>query len=287
MVLGLLVLSLLIFTSFFREGEGGFLHQVKGTVGAVVAPVQEGAVAAVQPLKDGWNWFAELRTARDERNRLRAENAALQAQIVAQQVSGEQADQFRKLLDLQDEGPEGYAPVNARVVVRPADLSQRVQLDKGTSDGIVVNSLVFAPQTEATTFGVLVGIVTSATRTSSTVTFLTDPSTSVGARLLASAKPLGLLKATSSGQLILDKVPAETRVREGDTVVTAGYGTPTLMSPYPPGLMIGRVTSRGSARGEPGEFQTVQVTPFRDPLDLSTFTVFVPKSPQAKKRAGA
>ena len=38
-VLGLLVLCVLIFTSFFREGEGGFLHQFKGTVGAIVTPL--------------------------------------------------------------------------------------------------------------------------------------------------------------------------------------------------------------------------------------------------------
>ena len=44
MVLALLLVSVLIFTTFFREGEGGFLHQLKGTVGAVVTPVQEAAV---------------------------------------------------------------------------------------------------------------------------------------------------------------------------------------------------------------------------------------------------
>jgi len=70
-------------------------------------------------------------------------------------------------------------------------------------------------------------------------------------------------------------------------VVTAGTGTFTLPSPYPPGIRIGTVSSVGTARGEPGETQTVQVTPFVDPMQLSTFAVFVPVSPDAKRRAGA
>ena len=286
-MLGLLVLCVMLFTSFFRESEGGFLHRFKGTVDAVFAPVQEASVAAVQPLKDGWNWFAELRTARDERNRLLVENERLKAQIGGTAVATKQNDEFRQILRIADDGPAGYKPVNARVVARPADLSKRVQLDKGRSDGVVVNSLVFAPPATGEGFGALAGIVTSATSRSSIVTFITDASTSIGARLLGAAQPLGLLRATPSGQLLLDKVPASVKIENDDTVVTAGTGTFTLPSPYPPGIRIGTVSSVGTARGEPGETQTVQVTPFVDPMQLSTFAVFVPVSPDAKRRAGA
>jgi rod shape-determining protein MreC len=286
-VLGLLVLCVLVFTSFFRESEGGFLHRFKGTVDAVFSPVQAASVAAVQPLKDGWNWFAELRTARDERNKLLVENAQLKAQIGSDAVATKQNDEFRQILRIANDGPAGYKPVNASVVARPADLSRRVELDKGRSDGVVVNSLVFAPPATGSGFGALAGIVTSATSTSSIVTFVTDPSMSIGARLLGAAQPLGLLRATPSGELLLDKVPASVKIVQNDTVVTAGTGTFTLPSPYPPGIRIGTVSSVGTARGEPGESQTVQVTPFVDPLQLSTFAVFVPVSPAAKRRAGA
>ena len=284
-VLALLVISVLIFTTFFREGEGGFLHQFKGTVGAVVTPVQEVAVAAVQPVKDGWNWFAELRGARDEAARLRAENEALRSQVVNQDLSAEELKSFRETLAIADDGIAGYTPVHAKLLGRPADLSQRVKLDKGRGDKIVVNSLVFAPQKgEDKFFGALIGIVTATTGGSSTVTFLTDPSTSVGARIAGAPKPLGLLKATSSGNLILDQVPRTVLISEGDVVVTAGFGTLRLQSPYPPDLPIGTVSSVGHQ--EPGETQTVQVTPFRDPTELTVFTVQVPTSKEARRRAG-
>ena len=285
-VLALLVISVLIFTTFFREGEGGFLHQLKGTAGAVITPVQKVTVGAVQPVKDGWNWFAELRGARDEAKRLRAENATLQSEVVNQGVAAEQIKSFREALAIADDGPAGYTAVNAKVIGRPPDLSQRVKLDKGRGDGIVVNSLVFAPQKggDGKLFGALVGIVTATPGSSSTVTFLTDPSISVGARIAGSTKPLGLLRATSSGKLILDQVPRDERIAEGDVVVTAGFGTLRFPSPYPPDLPIGRVSSVGGQ--EPGETQTVQVDPFRDPMELSLFTVFVPTSAEAKRRAG-
>ena len=284
-VLALLVISVLIFTTFFREGEGGFLHQFKGTVGAVITPVQEVAVAAVRPVKDGWNWFAELRGARDEANRLRAENEALRSEVIDQNLTAAQNTSFRQTLAIADDCPNGYTPVRAEVIGRPPDLSQRVKLDKGRSDKIVVNSLVFAPhQSEGKFFGALVGIVTSTASGSSTVTLLTDPSISVGARIAGSVKPLGLLKATSSGQLVLDQVPRTERISQDDVVVTAGYGTLRFPSPYPPGLPIGTVSSVGGQ--EPGETQTVQVKPFRDPMELSLFTVYVPTSAAAKLRAG-
>jgi len=285
-VLALLLVSVLIFTTFFREGEGGFLHQLKGTAGAVVTPVQEAAVGAVQPVKDGWNWFAELRGARDEANRLRVENEGLRSQVIDQNLSAEQITSFREALAIADDGIAGYTPVRAQVIGRPVDLSQRVKLGKGRGDRIVVNSLVFAPHRGDTeVFGVLVGIVTATTGGSSTVTFLTDRSTSVGARIAGSSTPLGLLRATSSGQLILDQVPRSEPISEGDVVVTAGYGTLRFPSPYPPDLPIGTVSSVGGQ--EPGETQTVQVTPFRDPRELSLFTVYVPTSAEARRRAGA
>lgn len=286
MVLALLVLSVLIFTTFFREDEGGFLHQFKGTIGAVVTPIQEAAVAAVQPVKDGWNWFAEMRGARDEAKRLRAENAALQSALVNQDLTAEQIRSFREALAISDDGPDGYTAVSGRVIGRPQDLSRRVKLDKGRNDKVTVNSLVFVPTTGDTTkyFGALVGIVTSTTGSSSTVTLITDPATSIGARIAGGTKPLGLLKATSSGELVLEQVPRSELVSKGDVVVTAGYGTLRLPSPYPPGLPIGTVSSVGAQ--EPGETQTVQVTPYRDPSELSMFTIFVPKNAEARRRAG-
>lgn len=284
-VLGLIVLSVLIFSSFFREDEGGFLHQFKGTVGAIAAPIQHAAVAAVQPIKDGWNWFAELRTARDERNALLVENATLKQQITDQVVDAKRIDELEKLLSLADQGPAGYKPVTARVLTRPPDLSRRALLDKGRDDGVVRNSLVFATPLQADgSFGAIVGIVTSATASSSTVTFLTDPSTAVAAKLLNDDNALGLLRASASGELLVDQVPGSVAITPGAEVVTAGIGT-TLLSPYPPNLRIGTVSSSGSAQGEPGEFQTVQVEPYRDPVDLSTFVVFTPVSAEAKRRA--
>ena len=290
-MLGLLVLSVLLFTSFFRENEGGFLHSFKGTITSIVTPVQDAAVAAVQPVKDSWNWFAELRTARDERNRLRGQVEALQSEVAKQDTNAEAARNLREQLAIADDGPDGYTAVVARVIARPQiEVSRRVTLDKGKSDGIVVSAPVSipvppAPASGDQVFPALVGIVTQVTSRSATVTLITDPTMQVGARLQGSIKPLGLLTATPSGQLSLEQVPADIPVVEGvSRVVTSGTGTPQLLSPYPPDMPIGKVTNFG--KQEQGDFQTLQVEPFRNPLELSMFTVWVPKTAAAKRRAG-
>lgn len=287
MVLGLLVLSILSFTAFFREGDGGFLHDVKGVVTSVVSPVQDVAVAAVRPLRDGWNWFADLRGARDERDQLRAENQRLRDELASNQVAAEKVDVFAKQIKVINERPDGYAAVTANIIQRPAiEVSRRARIDRGKDAGVTVNSLVFMPRTtpEPDRFGALVGRVERVDAHSSEVTFITDPSSSIAASILLSGSKLGLLRANSSGNLILSGLPGSVRVEINDIVVTLGAGTDRLMSPYPPGIAIGYVSSVGSA--EPGATQSVQVTPYADPTTLETLVVFVPRSSAAKRRAG-
>ncbi len=283
-MLALFVLCVLIFTSFFREGDGGFLHRIKGTVAAVATPVKDVAAGAVQPLEDGWGWFADLRGARDRAAALQAENEELRSRLVAQDLNEDLVADFRTALKIADDGVGGYRPVTAQALSRPLDLSHRVEIDKGRSSGIVRNSLVFAPyQGDVQVWGALIGLVTDVNDSSAVVTFITDPTTVIGAKIAGADKPLGLLTATASGELSLTDVPGDIRVDVGDDVVTGGYGTRDLPSPYPRGLPIGKVSNVGSR--EPGETQTVQVTPLRDPLELDVFTVFVPDSPEAKRRA--
>jgi rod shape-determining protein MreC len=284
-VLGLLLICVLLFTSFFREDEGGFLHNVKGTIGAIVTPVQDVAVAAVQPVKDGWNWFAELRTARAERDRLLAENAELTRRLTQANVDASRIDDFRTQLRITQLGVDDYTPIPGTIIGRsPFDYYKRVGIDRGTNHGVTVNSLVFVPgERNGETFPALIGLVTRVETRSATVTFITDPNTTVAARSENATSNLGLLRAGPAGQLKLEGVPAGEVLVEGDVVVTTGEGTVELPSVYPPGIPLGRIKSVSPS--EPDRSQSVQVEPFRDPVELSTLVVFAPKSALAQRRA--
>lgn len=284
----LVLVSVLLFTAFFREGDRGFLHGVKDTAGSAVAPVQDVAVRAVQPVRDGWGWMTGLVHARSERDRLAAENDRLRALIVADRATLDRADRFRRLAAIKDDGPAGYRVVDGSVIGRNLiDFTRRVIVDVGTADGVMDNSPVVAPTKLAgkPIFPALVGVVITARRNSSVVSLLDDVGTPVGAIVQGASKPLGLLKASASGALTLEKVPREVAVQVGDVVVTGGFGSLRLPSVYPPDIPIGVVSSVGGR--EPDTFRTVQVDPFVDPESLREMAVLAPASAVAKRRAEA
>jgi rod shape-determining protein MreC len=60
----------------------------------------------------------------------------------------------------------------------------------------------------------------------------------------------------------------------GDTVVTAGWRSRRFSSLYPPGILIGSVTSVG--RADTDLFTQVQLEPFADLSSLEAVLVLVP-----------
>ncbi len=296
-VIGLLVICVLMLTSFFREGEGGFLHSVKGTVTDIVNPVQGAASAAIRPFQNLVGWIRDSRSAANERDRLRDEVAHLQSELARRDDNRETSDEYREQAAIQlqlGEDPNiagAYEITAARVASRPLfETRQSARIDKGRGDGITENSLAFVPASRGDgqpSFGALVGRVTRVDANSARVTFITDPLRPVAANVLNGDEtvPLGLLRASSSGDLTLSGIPAHVRIRPLDRVVTRGAGIQTLSSPYPPGLLIGYVNSVGRANNINSTW-TVQVKPYRDPQELRTLTILIPKSAEAKKRAG-
>lgn len=277
-----MAVCLILFTAYFREGGSGPAHGAQQVAGSVVAPLQSIGSRAVAPFRDGWDWVTGLFTARSEADRLREENTALRAQVLASTDQAAEVARLRALLRVVDDVPTGYRPVLASIVGRsPTNWYSRARIDAGTNDGVVVNSPVVAA---ATPGSALVGVITSASIGSSVVTFITDSSTRVGATVDGSGGALGVLRPTVGGQLTMDGVPREFRVRDGAVVRTAGFvADMRLPSVYPRGIPVGQVAGAGSRPVD--TFQTIQVTPFADVRALSTVAVLTPQSAAAKRRA--
>ncbi len=282
MIGALVVVCLILFTAYFREDGDGPVTGTQQLAGSVVAPLQSIGSRVVQPFRDGWDWVTGLVDARGQNDRLREENAALRAQVLAATDQAAEVARLRALLRLVDDTPTGYAPVLASIVGRsPTNWYSRARIDAGTSDGVVVNSPVVAAATPGSS---LVGVITSASRGSSVVTFITDSSTRVGATVDGSGGALGVLRPTVGGQMMMDGVPREFRVRDGAVVRTAGFvADMRLPSVFPRGIPVGQVAGAGSQPVD--TFRTIQVTPFVDVRALSTVAVLAPRSAAAKRRA--
>lgn len=277
-----MVVCLILFTAYFREGGSGPAHGTQQIAGGVVAPLQSIGSRAVQPFRDGWDWVAGLFSANSENDRLREENAALRAQVLAATDQAAEVARLRALLRITDDVPGGYRPVVASIVGRsPTNWYSRARIDAGTNDGVMVNSPVVAAAAPGSS---LVGVITSATVGSSIVTFITDSSTRVGATVDGSGGALGVLRPSVGGQLMMDGVPREFRVRDGAVVRTAGFvADMRLPSVFPRGIPVGQVAGAGSQPVD--TFQTIQVTPFVDVRALSSVAVLTPQSAAAMRRA--
>lgn len=263
----LVVGSLALISLHFSEGSDGPVHSVQGSVASVLGPVEEGADRALKPVRDLVDWVDETFEARSENDKLRAQVEQLRDQVAALQIDGEELRELRKLKKLDERNDLGsLEPVGARVIGRSSKVwYSAVRIDKGKSSGIEVDDPVVAG-------GGLVGHVSQASRGSSNVTLITDHTSAVTAKALPDG-PSGVIKPEVGDpkDLLLELIEDGRRVREGTTLVTAGFANETLDSRFPSGIRIGEVSDASVA--EQVAEQRVQVRPFADLADFDLVEV--------------
>lgn len=278
----LALLGLLILTAYFRETQDGPLHEAQTDAGALVAPIQDAVSRAVEPVRDAWSWSAGLVDARQDAKRLEAENNALRKQVVDARAALEDLEDRARIEAAAEDSPEGYDPIIARVTGRSiTNWFSRARLNVGSDDGVVRQSPVIALGTAGS--GALVGHVITVTPRSSVVTFITDPRTRVGGRVLNSGGARGLIQATASGDLLMTNVPKDFRVNDDDIVITGGFGSGRFPSVYPPNLPVGQVERVGGPEGD--TYPPIQVRSLVDPRILDRMIVLRPVSDEALRRA--
>jgi len=277
---GLIALSVVIFSVYFREPESGTLHSLQSGAGGMVAPLESIADRAVEPFRDGWSWITDLVDARDRAERLEKEVARLEAQVVESASREERLRRISESTGFPDALATGYRRVPAEIISRsPLNLYGRARLNVGTSDGVVNNSIVVTGNRGK---GALVGYIISATSGSSVVSFITDPRTSVGVRVLGSDNAPAVLRASFQGQLEITNLPQDAPLERSAVVETAGFAEAGRQSIYPSGIPVGQVVDFDQIEAE--SYQRVQVEPFTDPRSLSEVVVLVPASTQARRR---
>jgi rod shape-determining protein MreC len=176
---------------------------------------------------------------------IREENAALRK--LAVELAGERArlneykhenERLRELMGflVSFSEEEQFELVPARVVGMPGGrIIERIELDKGTRDGIKAGMPVIVPEG-------LVGKVVGVLGTGSRVEPLTSATSAVSV-VIERSNVRGVLRprygpVSDFVSWGIDYVPARSDIRLGDLVITSGLG-----GVYPPGLTVGRVIS--------------------------------------------
>lgn len=260
----LVVLSLLLLTAYFGEAPNGRLHGVQRDFLTVVSPLEDGANKALKPVRDLLGWFSATLHAKSQRNQLLKENERLRQEVVAEEGEKRSYRELAALEHLDTLGVSDYRPVTATVFFKSPNLwYSTVDINAGSSDGVQINDPVINGEG-------LVGRVAQVASDGAQVDLITDSTMGVMGRL-ARGGSVGLVqpKVGDPKDLLMQYLPTSAQASVGEYVVTSGTVAPPDESLYPPGLVIGEVTSVN----EESAYKSVNVHPTADLENLDSVQV--------------
>lgn len=261
----LVVLSLILLTAYFGEAPSGRLHSVQRSFLTVISPIQDGANKALKPVRDLFGWFGDTLHAKSQNTELRKQVAKLRREVVAEQAEKRSYRQLLALDHVDQLGVSDYRPVTATVVGKTPNLwYSTVDINKGESAGVRENDPVIDE------YGFLIGKVAQVASDGALIDLITDSSMGVSARV-GTSNATGIVqpKVGDPNDLLLQYLPAGAQANEGEYVVTSGTVASPDDSLYPPGLVIGQVTSTD----EESAYKSVNVHPIANLHELDIVQV--------------
>jgi len=260
----LVVLSLLLLTAYFGEAPSGRLHGVQRGFLTVVSPIQDGANKALKPVRDLFGWFGETLHAKSQRDQLLKQADKLRRELVTDQAEKRSYHELLSLYHLDQLGVNDYHPVTATVVGKSPNIwYSTVTIDKGSSSGVRDNDPVINGEG-------LVGKVDLVASDGAQVELITDSTMGVSARI-GTGNATGIVqpKVGDPNDLLLQYLPATASAVPGQYVVTSGTVASPDDSLYPPGILIGQVTSVN----EESAYKSVNVRPMANLHNLDIVQV--------------
>ncbi len=240
-ILILLVLaSITLITLDTRGGDNGVGGRVRNAARDVLAPVQDGVDSVLQPIEDWWDGVTRASDIKAQNRKLRRELQQARGQVTQAQAARRDNRELRRLAHLTFVGD--LRSVSAQIILgSPGNFESTVALDKGTSDGIVVDQPVVSGRG-------LLGRIAHASGRRSTVLLLTDPDSGVNVRDTRTNQR-GIINGRPDSTLqLLESLDRAGDIKTGDILVTAG----TDGGPFPPDIPVGQVVT---ARQRPGDVQ--------------------------------
>jgi rod shape-determining protein MreC len=238
-------------------------------IGAV-APFERSLVWVQTGSNNLWHNFIYLRGVRAENRGLKEQIEQLRLQQVRLTEDAEQAHRLQALLAFKEQFLS--KTVAAQVIGSGgSDLSRSIYIDKGSDAGVKTDMAVI-------TANGIVGKVLLVYPSVSEVLVINDQTSGVGA-ILEKSRLQGVLKGTSTGGVMLERVMNDEQVADGDMVLTSGGD-----GIFPKGLPVGTVT-----RVEPGKelFLNITVRPAASLSRLEEVLVVTQKEERQVMAAGS
>jgi rod shape-determining protein MreC len=210
----------------------------------LITPLEKSIIWMQKGTGGVWQNYIYLRGVRQENRDLKMEIEHLRLERVRLSEDAEQARRLQSLLGFKE---QFISKTLAAQVIGSSgsDLSHSVYIDKGSKDGVGQDMAVITSEG-------IVGKVLRVYGTTSQVLLINDPSSGVGA-ILEKSRIQGVLRGTSAGQVMLDKILSDETVQPGETLRTSGGDLV-----FPKGLPIGTVAK---VNRTPETFLSVQIKP--------------------------
>ncbi|MEW6579492.1 MAG: rod shape-determining protein MreC [Chloroflexota bacterium] len=265
---GMMLLAVLLLITLSMTGALGPLESIVAVPLNLIQRVVGSPARTVGGLVDDLAAYQRQKQRIDD---LEEALAVYQAELAQLREKGEDYDRLAALLDYNRFGPEDHEYVTCDVIGMGATgFVRSIQINCGRRDGV---SLLDPVVTERG----LVGRVAQVSATGAQVLLVSDPKSSVNARLQTTRHD-GVVIGQLSGDLVMSFIPIDATVSEGDLVMTSGLGQ-TL----PPDLLVGQVLSVSLAETELYQearvrslvdfdrLEIVQVLVNFEPVDLTIF----------------
>jgi rod shape-determining protein MreC len=180
-------------------------------------------------LRHGWSNYVDLRHTRQENHDLQDQIARLRLEQAALSEDAIQGHRLQALLDFQQHYVS--TTVAAQVIgASGSDLSRVLYIDKGSKDGLKPDQAVITPDG-------IIGKLRDVFPHTSQVLLINDQTSGAGV-LLASTRLRAILRGSTTGQIVINNLTPDSRIKPGEQVLTSGGD-----QVYPRGLAVGTIES--------------------------------------------
>jgi rod shape-determining protein MreC len=180
-------------------------------------------------LRHGWSNYIDLRHTRQQNHDLQDQIARLRLEQAAFSEDALQGHRLQALLDFQ----QHYVAttIAAQVIgTSGSDLSRVLYIDKGAKDGLKPDQAVITPDG-------IIGKLRDVFPHTSQVLLINDQTSGAGV-LLATTRLRAILRGSPTGQVVINNLTPDSRIKPGEQVLTSGGD-----QVYPRGLPVGTIES--------------------------------------------
>lgn len=224
----LIIACLVLLALYLNQENNNPISFLQRTALSVFSPAQKAVNSLITPVRNSWKAISHLSTLEENNLKLQKQvNSMKKGEIEIEEVKKEN-ERLRSLLAFKKKIK--YESLPASIIGISNSPQSIIVIDKGRDNSI--NKLMPVLAEEG-----LVGKVTLSINHASQVQLLTDPKSSVGARVNRTGA-VGIVEGDIGGRIFLKYLPKNSRVKVNDIITTSGLG-----GIFPKDVLIGKVVS--------------------------------------------